>query len=64
MSRKTIPSYKIKIPSKDKILDFTIKAKDLLEKQYKNQKQIKTLENIRDTLLPKLMSGEVRVKYE
>jgi len=24
--------------------------------------QIKTLENIRDTLLPKFMSGEVRVK--
>jgi len=27
-----------------------------------NLKQIKTLENMRDTLLPKLMSGEVRVK--
>lgn len=24
--------------------------------------QIQTLENMRDTLLPKLMSGEVRVK--
>jgi type I restriction enzyme S subunit len=27
-----------------------------------NRKQIQSLENMRDTLLPKLMSGEVRVK--
>ena len=29
-----------------------------------NSKQISTLEKLRDTLLPKLMSGEVRVKLE
>ncbi|UOD35713.1 restriction endonuclease subunit S [Deferribacteraceae bacterium V6Fe1] len=29
-----------------------------------NLAQIRTLEKLRDTLLPKLMSGEVRVKYE
>jgi len=29
-----------------------------------NQTQIRTLQNLRDTLLPKLMSGEVRVEYE
>ena len=29
-----------------------------------NNKQIRTLEKLRDTLLPKLMSGEVRVKLE
>lgn len=61
MSRKTIPSYKVKIPSKDIIFDFTTKAKDLLKKQNKNQQQIKTLENTRNILLPKLMSGEVGV---
>jgi type I restriction enzyme S subunit len=33
----------------------------LLEKQITNAKQIKTLEKLRDNLLPKLMSGEVRV---
>ena len=27
-----------------------------------NEKENKTLANIRDTLLPKLMSGEIRVK--
>lgn len=29
-----------------------------------NAKQIQTLENLRDTLLPRLMSGEVRVQYQ
>lgn len=29
-----------------------------------NQTQIKTLENLRDTLLPKLISGDVRVEFE
>jgi len=37
---------------------------DLYLKKENNDIQIKTLENMRDTLLPKLMSGEVRVKYE
>ncbi|MCU4335331.1 MULTISPECIES: restriction endonuclease subunit S [Acinetobacter] len=37
---------------------------DILLKQSANNKQIQTLENLRDTLLPKLMSGEVRVQYQ
>ena len=36
----------------------------LIVKCYQNIKQIRTLEKLRDTLLPKLMSGEVRVEYE
>ncbi|MEX5878229.1 restriction endonuclease subunit S [Proteus vulgaris] len=35
----------------------------MFEKIEENSKQIQTLENLRDTLLPKLMSGEVRVNY-
>ena len=34
-----------------------------MEKIRYNQTQIRTLENLRDTLLPKLMSGEVRVDH-
>lgn len=33
-----------------------------MKKIIQNTQQIKTLENMRDTLLPKLMSGEVKVK--
>ena len=35
---------------------------DILLKQEKNNNQIQTLTQLRDTLLPKLMSGDVRVK--
>ncbi|WP_164121903.1 restriction endonuclease subunit S [Sphingobacterium sp. xlx-130] len=45
------------------IIDYNIQAEPLFRKQFENQQQIQTLTQIRDTLLPKLMSGEVRVKY-
>lgn len=44
------------------ILDrYLVQADPLYEKLALNQAQIKSLEKLRDTLLPKLMSGEVRV---
>lgn len=61
MSRKTIPEYKTKIPSIERIEEFTNDVKEILQKQYVNILQIQTLENLRDTLLPKLLSGEVKV---
>ena len=53
------PCVKIK---KNIILQYNIHAKPLFKKQFENQQQIQTLTQLRDTLLPKLMSGEVRVK--
>ncbi len=50
-------------PSIEKMKEFSKLLEPNYLKQRKNQQQIKTLENLRDTLLPKLMSGEVRVKY-
>ena len=35
----------------------------MFDKIYFNQNQIRTLAQLRDALLPKLMSGEVRVRY-
>jgi type I restriction enzyme S subunit len=35
----------------------------MMEKAKKNHWQIQTLQKLRDTLLPKLISGEVRVKH-
>ena len=46
----------------NKVLQFNEQADTLLEKINQNKQQIKTLENMRDTLLPKLISGEVRIK--
>ncbi|MBW6489298.1 MAG: restriction endonuclease subunit S [Sulfurimonas sp.] len=55
---KTLP-----IPTCFELIDNFHKQTDsLFEKILSNIKQIQTLENMRDTLLPKLMSGEVRVK--
>lgn len=50
-----------KLPPKEKVEQFTINARNYWQKKNSNHKQIKTLTQLRDTLLPKLMSGEVKV---
>ena len=54
----------MQIPPKEKLENFRKIADPIYEKIELNYFQIHTLEKLRDTLLPKLMSGEVRVKYE
>ncbi|MGZ8096089.1 MAG: restriction endonuclease subunit S [Methylobacter sp.] len=51
-----------KLPPKEKVVEFTAMSKAWWKKKEVNHSQIRTLEKLRDTLLPKLMSGEVRVK--
>lgn len=49
----------------DVILEnFSNEVSPYFEKIVLNNTQIKTLERMRDSLLPKLMSGDVRVEYE
>ena len=57
---------KIKIAKPDDVtlLQFNNAATPLFSKIRFNDSQIQTLEQLRDTLLPKLMSGEVRVQYQ
>jgi len=55
---------KFNLPPKEKIVEFTAMVDGCWKKKEINQLQIQTLEKLRDTLLPKLMSGEVRVAYE
>jgi type I restriction enzyme S subunit len=50
------------VPSNEELEEMTIIMDSLVEKLIKITKQIRTLEKLRDTLLPKLMSGEVRVE--
>jgi type I restriction enzyme, S subunit len=49
------------LPAENLLKEFDGKVKPLFEKIYNNQTQIHTLAQLRDTLLPKLMSGDVRV---
>jgi type I restriction enzyme S subunit len=57
-----IYNLEVQTPKRDIILNFNLIIQYLFSKILKNKEQIRTLENLRDTLLPKLMSGEVRVK--
>jgi len=57
-----IGKLEISIPDKETLNKFDEQVKLSEEKILKNQIQIRTLEKLRDTLLPKLMSGEVRVE--
>lgn len=61
LSKQAIPSFEFFMPPKEKIQSYTESAKDLFAKKFKNIEQILTLEKLRDNLLPKLMSGEVRL---
>lgn len=47
---------------KQRVLEFNQVSESFFSKINQNNTQIETLTNFRDTLLPKLMSGEVRVK--
>lgn len=53
-----------KMPPENKVIEFTAIVSAYWEKINVNSKQIHTLEKLRDTLLPKLMSGVVRVQYD
>ena len=63
LSKQAIPTFEFKTPKREMVIEFTKQAKELLNKTFLNQRQILTLIHLRDTLLPKLMSGEVRVKF-
>ena len=54
----------ILVPTKDLLIKFDNMIAPIFDKIEQNQKQINTLEQTRDILLPKLMSGELRVAYD
>jgi len=60
---KTLARYQTTIPDDDNMMKFNNIVCSFVEKIEQNQRQIRTREKLRDSLLPKLMSGEVRVNY-
>ena len=58
-----LKEYPIPIADSASLKFFDDQVKPIFKKLLKNATQIQTLETLRDTLLPKLMSGEVRVDY-
>jgi len=64
LNRDIALSTEIKIAPLEKLQKFNQFTSTFINKLSENTKQIRTLEKLRDTLLPKLMSGEVRVQYD
>ena len=62
VSGDSIAQYEIAIPTMNISERFRTFAGPVMEHIRQNSFQIRTLRRLRDTLLPKLMSGEVRVK--
>lgn len=61
LKKTDLLSFKIIIPDNYKLNKFNKMVESFFLKMNSNLKQIRTLETLRDTLLPKLMSGEIRV---
>jgi len=63
LSKLAIPEYKLGLPQDfDLIETFSSIIKPSIEKIMNNINQVQTLSETRDILLPKLMSGEIRVE--
>ena len=62
LSLGEIGNTEIRIPPQELLKQFKQLVMPLFKKKYSNNTQIHILTRLRDTLLPKLMSGEVRVK--
>lgn len=56
-----VKTMRINLPSGETLERVSAWLESTLDKLHANNHQIRTLEQLRDTLLPKLMSGEVRV---
>jgi type I restriction enzyme S subunit len=61
ITTRDFDSEKIVIPTVEIVSDFLPKIKSNYESILRNQQEITHLTNLRDTLLPKLMSGEIDV---
>ena len=61
INNKDTKMIKFVLPDKETISNFNKIAKPIYEKIYYNNREINELSSLRDTLLPKLMSGEIDI---
>lgn len=62
IKRGDLDEAKVLVPTPDELAAMSAKIEPVIDKIIFNSKQLKSIEKLRDTLLPKLMSGEVRVR--
>lgn len=61
ISKRNFRDIDILVPSSELVERYSESVKSIYDKVTANEKQSNTLVNLRDTLLPKLMSGELRI---
>jgi len=61
IKRTDLEEAKVIVPPEEEIKIMSEKMKPIFEKRVESQVENRKLEELRDTLLPKLMSGEIRV---
>ncbi|HRH90388.1 MAG TPA: restriction endonuclease subunit S [Agitococcus sp.] len=61
IKRKDLETIDLLVPPKDVQQAFTYLVSSLVDKQIENQQKSRTLANLRDTLLPRLISGQLRI---
>lgn len=62
LNRNMAYMTKIVWPNRETLQTFDAQARVLRNRVHNNEKESRTLASIRDTLLPKLLSGEIRIK--
>ena len=62
ISQKMLLEHEVLLPTPELVASFSRLATPLLDLRLANQKQTRTLAATRDLLLPKLMSGEIRLR--
>ena len=61
ISSKDLKQYKLIIPSKQVLMKYHYQLEPIFSELHNRKEQITSLTNLRDTLLPKLMSGELEI---
>jgi len=62
LSKEGVPSYRFVLPPNALVKRFSEIADALLEEVDLNEQECRSLSNLRDTLIPKLLSGEIRLR--
>jgi type I restriction enzyme, S subunit len=63
LNRNHVHAHTTLLPPRELVERFEVTIQPLFQKVNRNTAHAATLGKLRDTLLPKLMSGEVRVAY-
>ncbi len=64
IKRKDLSGSMVSIPTDTELDNMNKIMTPIVDKIILNNSQISELEKLRDTLLPKLMSGEIRIRYD